>query len=348
MSKTLVFLTHRAPERTMASAIKRAIEKAFPGIDVFLSSDPENIGAGDPWVDSISTKLATCEIQIILASPASLARPWVHFEAGAGWKRVQQIPLCHSGQEPGSLPIPLSLLQAGRVIDPEFLKSLFAGIAKVADNRPPEVDYEAMARELGAIEAGYLATKASTGVAEVAVVARSEGPEMRGLSDDRQRLETRLYAAILKWNTLRSKGIAGDADLTVRAVETVNGFWADPKSLVLDHEVAEAMAIIDASTADLEARSGVAKPIRTQLLRALRELNYKQDKSSEILRLDINGFAAEVGASRDDVSRRLRDLLDEGHVEPYVATMGEGPMQGAVRITSAGMQELRRLGEVED
>lgn len=349
MSKSLVFLTHRAPERSMASAIKRAVEDAFPGVDVFLSSDPENIGAGDPWVDSIATKLEACEVQIILASPESLSRPWVHFEAGHVWGRKKQIPACHSGQEPGSLPIPLSLLQAGKVIDPEFLQSMFAAIAKVVDNRPPEVDYKTLAKELTAIEAGYLAASHQPEpTTETTVIPRSSGPEMRGLSDDRQRLETRLYAAVLKWNTLRSKGITGDPNLSIRAVEVANAFWANPQSLVLDHEVANAIAVMEASIADLEARSGASKPLRVQLLRALRERNYEQDQTNEILRFDVDAFAAASGAGRDAVSRRLRDLLNEGLAEPYVETLGESAIDGAVRITPAGIRELRRLGETDD
>ena len=214
------------------------------------------------------------------------------------------------------------------------------------DNRPPSVDYAALAHELGEIEAGYVrAGQASTPVSGVAVLARGAGPEMRGLSEGRQRLEARLYAAVLKWNTLRSQGITGDPRLAVRALEVANAFWADPKSLVLDGDVADALAVIEASIKDLEARGGSGRPLRVQMLLALREQKYKEDQSSEILRLDLNAFAAESGVSRQSVARRLRDLIDAGLIEPHYPTMGEGPMEGAVRITPAGMQELRRLGE---
>lgn len=346
MPKMVVFLTHRAAEREMAAAIKRAIEAAFPGVDVFLSSDPENIGAGDPWVESISNTLSSCEVQIILASPASLARPWVHFEAGSGWRRVVQIPMCHSGQEPGGLPIPLSLLQAGRVTDPEFLQAVFEKIAKVAENRMPSVNFTELASELKAIEDDYQSSGiAAIPAAPASVVSRATGPEMRALSDERQRLESRLYAAILKWNTLRSKGAVGDTGLTLRAIEVADAFWADPKSFVLDHEVAAALATIEASIDDLEKGTAPAKPIRTQLLRALREMSYRQDETSEILRFDLNAFAAQAATSRDRVARTLRDLLTEGLVEPNYATMGEGEMQGAVKISAAGLREIRQLDE---
>jgi hypothetical protein len=333
----------------MASAIKKSIEATFPGVDVFLSSDPEDIGAGDPWVDSISDKLAICEVQIILASPASLARPWVHFEAGAGWKRVRQISLCHSGQKPGELPIPLNLLQAGSVTDPEYLKSAYATIATIADHRLPEVDFQALADELAEIERRYL----SSGVAALStpgidVGNRFPGPEVRDLSDDRQRLEARFYALILRWNSLRSRGVAGDPQLTVRAVDAVNRFWSDPKSLVTDGDVTDALAVLEASVKDLETQTGVRRPLRTELLLALREQMYEQDATNEIKRFDLNAFAARVGASRETVAKRLRDLLEEGLVEPYIPTMGEGPMQGAVRITSVGVRHLRSLGEAED
>lgn len=333
----------------MAAAIKRAIEAAFPGIDVFLSSDPENIGAGDPWVESISNTLSTCEVQIILASPASLARPWVHFEAGSGWRRVVQIPMCHSGQEPGKLPIPLSLLQAGRVTDAEFLKAVFDKIAKVAENRIPSVDFAELAAELKAIEDDYLADDtASIPAAPLGVAPRLTGPELRSLSEDRQRLEARLYAAILKWNTLRSIGATGDPGLTLRAIEVAEAFGADPKSLVMDHEVADAIATVEASISDLGKGTAQGKPVRTQLLRALRDLSYRQDQTSEILRFELNAFAAQAAVSRDRVARTLRDLLTEGMVEPHYPTLGESEMQGAVKITAAGLRELRELGEEDE
>jgi hypothetical protein len=43
----------------------------------------------------------------------SITRPWINFEAGAGWMRsIPIIPVYHSELHPRDLPLPLSLLQA--------------------------------------------------------------------------------------------------------------------------------------------------------------------------------------------------------------------------------------------
>ena len=50
---------------------------------------------------------------IVVASPDSLSRPWVNFEAGGGWfKGLDLLAICHSGQQKSRLPPPLSDFQA--------------------------------------------------------------------------------------------------------------------------------------------------------------------------------------------------------------------------------------------
>jgi hypothetical protein len=60
---------------------------------------------------------------IFLLSPVSLKRPWINFELGALWMRnvaakqrreneMPLIPICHSGLEIKSLPMPISQLNA--------------------------------------------------------------------------------------------------------------------------------------------------------------------------------------------------------------------------------------------
>lgn len=47
--------------------------------------------------------------------------------------------------------------------------------------------------------------------------------------------------------------------------------------------------------------------------------------------------------SADGLQDALVDLLAEGLVEPYGATMGRSAEQGACQITGEGMRELGRL-----
>ena len=97
MDKRLVFISHIAEEKEVAIAVKELIESSFLGlIEVFVSSDQHSIGMGQKWLDQISAALKECVVEIVLCSPKSINRPWINFEAGAGWVRdISVIPLCH-------------------------------------------------------------------------------------------------------------------------------------------------------------------------------------------------------------------------------------------------------------
>ncbi len=114
MKKQLIFISHITEEKELALALKKLIEDKFLGIvDVFVSSDENSIQLGQEWLDNITNGLRTCCIELILCSPISITRPWINFEAGAGWVRENciVIPMCHSNIKPEDLPLPLNLLQ---------------------------------------------------------------------------------------------------------------------------------------------------------------------------------------------------------------------------------------------
>jgi hypothetical protein len=149
--KPIAFVTHISEESDLARVLSRRIEEGFNGgVDVFVSSDPTNLRAGDKWFPTLAKKLSTCRIQILLLSPAAIEARWVYFEAGAAWSRkgVRQVPLCHSGLAPGHLPMPLSELQLGMLDRPESLRSLYEDLAAEAEQNVPKVDFEQLAREL--------------------------------------------------------------------------------------------------------------------------------------------------------------------------------------------------------
>lgn len=152
MPRIVAFLTHSAhSDAELAAAIRTAIHRDFSGaVDVFVSSDPDSLPAGIHWMDELTAKLRQCRIQILLLSAESLQRPWIHFEAGAGWARgdVTQVPLCHSGLAPSDLKPPLALLQAGRLEDPQYLRSMYLRIAAEASQNVPEVDFGGLSQEL--------------------------------------------------------------------------------------------------------------------------------------------------------------------------------------------------------
>lgn len=109
-SKPIVFISHITEEAELAKAVQSSIRRDFLNlIDVFVSSDRSSMG--NKWLDDLSNALEKTGLMIVLCSPFSVGRPWINFEAGAGWVRgIPVIPVCHTGLKPSSLPVPLNLL----------------------------------------------------------------------------------------------------------------------------------------------------------------------------------------------------------------------------------------------
>lgn len=143
MDKPIIFISHITEEKELALELKQLLEEKFLGmIEIFVSSDEESIALGTRWLDNISNALGSCAIELILCSPQSVKRPWINFEAGAGWIRnISVVPLCHSGMEPSKLPIPLNLLQAIRLSEVSGLKLLLPLIANAIGSAEPKVDF---------------------------------------------------------------------------------------------------------------------------------------------------------------------------------------------------------------
>jgi hypothetical protein len=111
-------------------------------LEVFVSSDENSISMGQKWLENITSSLKDCSVEVILCSPQSIRRPWINFEAGAGWVRdIPVIPLCHSGMEPSQLPMPLNLLQAAKAGDVSSLKLVFPVLANALGAKSPSVDF---------------------------------------------------------------------------------------------------------------------------------------------------------------------------------------------------------------
>ena len=146
-----IFISHISTEAPLALVIKDWIETTFTGnIDVFVSSDNDNIPIGSKWLDEISSALSECKILIILCSPAAMTRPWIHFEAGCGW--VKQIPvmtICHSGLSKSKLPSPLSALQGKDITDESFSTDFFESLKIYLDvKKLPKIDHQAFQNDI--------------------------------------------------------------------------------------------------------------------------------------------------------------------------------------------------------
>ncbi len=173
MQKSLVFISHITEEKEIALALKQLVETTFLGmIEVFVSSDPTSIKLGRKWLDEITHALKTCAVEIILASPESVKRPWINFEAGAGWIReIPVIPLCHSGMTPSNLPAPLGTLQAATATKENELKLVFPVLAEAIGCTLPQIDYSEFISVVNAFEETSREIKAMSATTPVATTA---------------------------------------------------------------------------------------------------------------------------------------------------------------------------------
>lgn len=157
MAKKTIFLSHISEEGKLGTLFKDRLEKDFLSlIDVFVSSDSRSIPPGDAWLKAVDENLDRAAALIVLASPTSVARPWITFETGAGWaKRVPTMIVCHSGIAPGGLPLPMGQLQAFLATDLNRIRSMYGVVASVLGSSTPEPDLKHFINEIGKFENEY-------------------------------------------------------------------------------------------------------------------------------------------------------------------------------------------------
>jgi hypothetical protein len=108
-----IFISFIHEENRVAEAVSRFLRKHIKRTDVFLASDQWTVYAGEDWLKRIKEELASAKVVILLLSTASVARPWVNFEAGAAWLTDKVIiPVCFGGLRKDGMPKPYSSLQA--------------------------------------------------------------------------------------------------------------------------------------------------------------------------------------------------------------------------------------------
>lgn len=157
MDKPVVFISHITEEREMALEFKKLISDSFLNVfEVFVSSDDGSVSGGSKWMNEISKALEKSELELILCSPMSIKRPWINFEAGAGWvKNIPVIPVCHSGIEPSKLPIPLTLLEGGVITKKDCYEKIFNALARVIDAKIPNVELDDFIDRMKKLEQRY-------------------------------------------------------------------------------------------------------------------------------------------------------------------------------------------------
>lgn len=142
-AKPILFIFHITEEKELAIAFNELVKSQFLGmLDVFVSSDESSVGMGQRWLENITGALNECVIAVIVCSPQSVKRPWINVEAGAVWlRKIEVIPLCHSGMKPSDLPLPLNLLQAATASEDSSLKLVFHALANALNATCPTTDF---------------------------------------------------------------------------------------------------------------------------------------------------------------------------------------------------------------
>lgn len=138
-AKPLIFISHVSEEKIVADSLRVVIESHFLNmVEVFVSS----ISLGREWFDSIKNALHTCDLAIVLASPNSIKRPWVNFEAGSIWSQNKiVIPLCHAGMTKEKLQLPMSHLQGTDATNVDGLQQIIDDIADIVKANRKKADF---------------------------------------------------------------------------------------------------------------------------------------------------------------------------------------------------------------
>lgn len=109
-----IFVSHIHEEAKVAEAVHHMLrENLGTGVKIFRSSDRWELHAGENWLGRIKNELASSKVILLLLSEKSIIRPWVNFEAGAGWIQDRIIlPVCFRGFSKKDLQRPYSDFQA--------------------------------------------------------------------------------------------------------------------------------------------------------------------------------------------------------------------------------------------
>jgi hypothetical protein len=114
-------------------------------LDIYVSSDRENVSAGERLLDGLGKVLKAADLQILVLSRETIGRPWINVEAGAVWLRgIPVVPVCHSGRAIENLRPPLNMRDAIVLTDSAGLARLYDAVAGTLGLNTPGVDFAAL------------------------------------------------------------------------------------------------------------------------------------------------------------------------------------------------------------
>ena len=144
-----VFISHISEEAALVSVLKNWIESTFLGqVNVFVSE--YDISSGEQWFQRLGEELTDANAMLVLCSERSISRPWINFEAGAGYvKGIPVIPICYAGVRKDILPAPLLFFQGLDVEADDFGVKVIGDLARhLGYARTPVIRHEDMTAEV--------------------------------------------------------------------------------------------------------------------------------------------------------------------------------------------------------
>lgn len=125
-----VFISWSGDEsRAVAAALHDWLPKVIQAVVPWMSE--RDIAAGDVGVSEISKALEDCDCGIVCLTPENIGAPWIHFEAGAIFRRLNDrrvVPLLHRVEVAQIQATPLGQLQAKKLHEKQQMKDLLSTV----------------------------------------------------------------------------------------------------------------------------------------------------------------------------------------------------------------------------
>lgn len=110
-----ILISHSAQERSLAEDLATWLDAQFTNHQTFCSSRPGDIVHGEDWKGRVIAEAKADSIIILLLSPDSFEKPWIHFEAGLALGseiQARVVPTVYGGLRISQLPSTINHLQA--------------------------------------------------------------------------------------------------------------------------------------------------------------------------------------------------------------------------------------------
>lgn len=138
----VVFISHYAQEDSeLAKKFKQWIETHYKvqRVKVFASSAGNCIKTGTFFMSRIGQMLTMKDVLISLLSPASMSRPWVIFETGAGVCAKALLPILCKGAQKKDLAPPFQELQIKDASNPSQFNEVLCELDKALGGKHTDV-----------------------------------------------------------------------------------------------------------------------------------------------------------------------------------------------------------------